>query len=78
MCGYMIEGENFNFNGKIFKTKTEMSCEVKNVIYVLVWSDCNKYYIGQTGDKLSNRRTVHEHQMRDPSTRQMPIWNSQS
>ena len=30
-------------------------------------------YIGQTGDKLRNRRTVHEQQMRDPSTRQIPL-----
>ena len=58
---------------KYFKIKTEMSCNVKNVIYVLVCSGCNKYYIGQTGDKLRNRRTVHEQQMRDPSTRQMPL-----
>ena len=30
-------------------------------------------YIGQTGDKLRNRKTVHEQQIRDPSTRQMPV-----
>ena len=32
-----------------------------------------EYYIGQTGDKLRNRKTVHEQQIRDPSTKQMPV-----
>ena len=34
---------------------------------------CKEYYIGQTGDKLRNRRTVHAQQIRDPSTRQLPL-----
>jgi hypothetical protein len=73
LCNYIIEGNSFNFNGKLFKIKTSMSCDVKNVIYVLVCTGCNQIYIGQTGDMLRHRRTVHEQQMRDPSTRQMPL-----
>ena len=57
----------------MFYVNAPMNCEVKNVIYALICNGCGKYYIGQTGDKLRNRRTVHEQQMRDPSTRQMPL-----
>ena len=34
---------------------------------------CAEFYIGQTGDKLRNRKMVHEQKIRDPSTRQMPV-----
>ena len=50
-----------------------MDCTVNNVLYVLLCNGCNEIYIGQTGDKLRNRRTVHMQQIRDPSTRQLPV-----
>ena len=34
---------------------------------------CKELYIGQTGDKLRTRRTIHAQQIRDPSTRQIPL-----
>ena len=73
LCPYIIEGNSFNFNGKLLNIKIAMSCDVSNVIYVLICNGCKKYYIGQTGDKLRNRRTVHEQQVQDPSVRQMPL-----
>jgi ribosomal protein S27E len=73
LCGYIIEGESFNFNGKVFYVKQSMNCNVENVLYVLRCNGCGEYYIGQTGGKLRLRRNVHEQQMRDPSTRQMPL-----
>ena len=68
-----MEGNSFDFNERHFKIKISMSCDVSNVIYVLICNGCKKYYIGQTGDKLRNRRTVHEQQVRDPSVMQMPL-----
>ena len=50
-----------------------MSCEVKNVIYVMKCNGCKELYIGQTGDKLHTRRTIRVQQIRDPSTRQIPL-----
>ena len=50
-----------------------MSCDVKNVIYVITCKGCNEFYIGQTGDKLRTRRTIHAQQIRDPTTRQIPL-----
>ena len=71
LCDYLAEGHSFSFKGKIFSVKKTMSCDVKNIFYVLQCNGCNEYYIGQTGDKLRSRRTVHVQQIRDHSTRQV-------
>ena len=55
-----------------FHVKQFMNCSVENVLYALRCNGCDEIYIGQTGDKLRNRRTVHEQQMSDPSARKMP------
>jgi len=52
-----------------FHVKQNMNCSVENILYALRCNGCDEIYIGQTGDKLRNRRTVHEQQMRDPSAR---------
>ena len=43
-----------------------MSCDVNNVIYAIKCNGCKELYIGQTGDKLRTRRTIHAQQIRDP------------
>ena len=73
LCGYLAEGNSYDFKSKIFYVNENMSCDVKNVIFVLECNGCNEYCIGQTGDKLRSRRTVHAQQIRDPSTRQLPL-----
>ena len=71
LCDYLAEGHSFNFKGKIFYAKETMSCDVKNVIYVLQCNGCKGYYIGQTGNNQRSRRTVHAQQIRDHSKRQL-------
>ena len=44
-----------------------------HVLYVITCNGCGEYYIGQTGDKLRTRRTIHAQQIRDPSTRMIPL-----
>ena len=73
LCDHLAEGYSFNFKGELFYIKETMSCDVKNVIYVLQCNGCKEYYIGQTGDKLRSRRTVHAKQIKDPSTRQLHV-----
>ena len=73
LCEYIEEGNSYNFNGKVFYVNETMSCDVKNVIYVMKCNGCKELYIGQTGDKLCTRRTIHAQQIRDPSTRQIPL-----
>jgi len=73
LCKYIIEGSSLKIKNKVFHIRENMNCTVKNVIYVLICNGCSEFYIGQTGDKLRNRRTVHDQQIRDPSTRQLPL-----
>ena len=74
LCKHLIEGDIFNFrNGKTFIVKTSMSCDVQNVVYVMVCTGCNKEYIGETGDFLRKRMNVHRQQIRDPNTRMLYV-----
>ncbi|MCG8076000.1 MAG: GIY-YIG nuclease family protein, partial [Candidatus Thiodiazotropha taylori] len=73
LCKFIIEGSTLQLKNKTFRVKENMNCTVKNVLYVLICNGCKEFYIGQTGDKLRNRRTVHDQQIRDPSTRQLPV-----
>ncbi len=50
-----------------------MTCDVRNVIYVMRCHGCNKEYIGETGDLLRKRVTVHNQQIRDPNTRMLAV-----
>ena len=68
LCKSIIEGSYLKIKDKTFHVKN-MNCTVRNVLYVLISNGCKEYYIGQTGDKLRNRKTAHEQQIRDPSTR---------
>ena len=73
VCNYIIEGSSLKLNNKVFHIKESMNCNVKNVLCVLICNGCREYYIGQTIDKLRNRRTVHDQQIRDPSKRQLTL-----
>ena len=50
-----------------------MTCEVKNVIYVMKCRGCGEEYIGETGIFLRKRVTVHNQQIRDPHTRMLRV-----
>ncbi|MEW8544931.1 MAG: GIY-YIG nuclease family protein [Candidatus Thiodiazotropha sp.] len=50
-----------------------MTCEVKNVVYVMKCQGCNEEYIGETGNYLRRRVTVHNQQIRDPKTRMLYV-----
>ena len=49
-----------------------MSCDVKNVIYVIQCANCGLEYIGETGN-LRMRVNVDNQQIRDPSTRILKV-----
>ena len=72
LCQHIVEQNFFDFNGKIYYVSAIMSCDVRNVLYVIRCLGCNEYYIGQNGGKLRDRRTVHAQKIRNPSTRQIP------
>lgn len=66
-CPYMKLGSEFLFkNGSKFTVKTSMTCVSSNLIYVITCAGCGENYIGQTGDTLRHRMTVHRQQIREP------------
>ena len=50
-----------------------MTCESKNVIYVMKYIGCGNKYIGETGNFLRERVTVHNQQIRNPKTRMLYV-----
>ena len=74
-CPYLKEGKEFTFSAtnETFRIKHSMSCTSNNLIYVITCAGCGKNYIGETGDVLRNRVTVHKQQIRDPSTRMLGV-----
>ena len=72
-CHYIIEGKTFHFRNRTFNIKHNMNCYSHNVIYVLRCLGCMELYIGQTGDLLKNRMTVHRHHIKHPDAAPLPV-----
>ena len=72
LCKYIREECSYNFNGKIFNVNSDMTCTVKNVIYVIECRGCNKYYIGETNN-LRKRTTLHNQHIRHENLRMIPL-----
>ena len=72
-CTYLKLGTEYKFSSETFQVKKTMNCTVTNVIYTLTCLGCNEYYIGETGDSLRHRMTVHRQQIRDPTTRMLGV-----
>ena len=72
LCKHIKEGSSFSFKGKNFTVNADMSCTVKNVIYVIECRGCQKYYIGETNN-LRNRTTLHNQHIRHENLRMTPV-----
>ena len=72
LCKYLKDGSSFNFKGKQFNVNSDMTCTVKNVIYVIECRECRKYYIGETNN-LRNRTTLHNQHIRHENLRMTPV-----
>lgn len=67
LCTQIITGDSYRFEcGTLFKVKTNMTCDSKNVLYQLVCNGCNKTYIGETVN-LRLRMNVHRDQIKNPN-----------
>ena len=74
LCIHLIEGSTILFKcGINFKVHESMSCNVQNVIYVMRCRGCGEEYVGETGNFLRKRVTVHNQQIRDPRTRMLKV-----
>ena len=72
LCKYLKEGSSFNFKGKQFNINADMTCTVKNVIYVIECQGYRKYYIGET-DNLRNRTQLHNQHIKHAHLRMIPV-----
>lgn len=65
----------YNFNRKEYIVKTDMSCDIKNVLYVITCQDWNEYmyYIGKTSNRLRARVPVNKQHENTPEYRQIPL-----
>ena len=69
----MLEENHFTFaHQKMFRVNAAMSCDVKNVIYVIKCRRCGQNYTGETMN-LGHHKRVHNQQIRDPHTRKIPL-----
>ena len=50
-----------------------MDCSSKNLLYVIKCEGFGEDYIGETGNELRKRMTVHRQQTRDPTTNMIPL-----
>lgn len=74
LCHHLITESIFNFKcGKNFQVRSQMTCNVRNLIYVIQCQGCHEEYIGETGDILRHRLTVHRQQIRNPSVRMLYV-----
>ena len=63
----------YNFNGHDFKINANMTCESKDVIYVITCAGCNEYYIWETSNTLHARVRVHKQHINLPEYRQINL-----
>ena len=60
---YLVEGNSLKLkNGFVLSTNGSFTCSSRNVVYIAICDGCGEFYIGETGDKLSNRFAVHRQQ----------------
>jgi len=73
-CNLLIEGQTYKFKNSFeFSVKKSMNCKSKNVIYSVICANCEDFYIGQTGDELRHRITVHRQQIKTANLRHLHV-----
>jgi ferredoxin len=74
-CKILIEGPSINFtvDHEQFIVKYNFSCTTKNVIYVIICNNYKAEYIGESGNELKTRMTVHRQQIRDSNLRTLKV-----
>lgn len=62
----LIEGPVFKFkDGQTFKVKSNVTCSMENLIYVMACNGCQHNYLGWSGKSLCSRMTMHRQQIQD-------------
>lgn len=58
---------------KTFTVKHNMNCETQNLIYIITCNGCKKQYVGETGNELKTRMTLHRQHIRHPECRKLGV-----
>ena len=72
---YIIEAERFKFKNRHqpFVLKSNFNCETPDLIYVIIYNDCNKEYIGQIGGQLKERLSIYKQYIRQPEYEKIEV-----
>ena len=66
-CAIIIEKrDSIDINGKLIKFNCNMTCESRNVTYVLFCNTCNSIYVGETCQIFSMRVSLHRQHIINP------------
>ena len=68
VCNILIEGSSYSFKNtpKPFEIRRDLTCNSKNVIYVIECTNCREQYIGCT-NSLNHRVALHKSNVRIPN-----------
>lgn len=50
-----------------------MSCQTRNLLYVITCSGCGELYIGETGSTLRERIRIHKQHINQPEYRKLKV-----
>ena len=60
LCNFIHEGDHIQLKtGLVVRTNGNFECSSRNVIYIAICKGCLEIYIGETGDMLQIRWTIH-------------------
>jgi len=74
-CPILIEGNSYHFieTGQNVQIRSSMSCNTSNVIYVLQCPTCRGSYIGETGNTIRKRITLHRQHVKNYSSAPLQV-----
>ena len=74
-CPYISHGlttYTFFSTGETRPIKSNLSCDTKNLIYIIQCNRCNLQYIGETKQRLKERFNEHRRTIDNPNTKSKP------
>ena len=72
-CNLLITGNSMKLkNNKVWQIKSPMNCKSRNIIYIVVCSKCESFYVGQT-ERLRKRVTLHKQQINHEESRRLSV-----
>ena len=75
-CKHIVECSQVEINKTsktTFNIKNNMNCGVRDFIYVITCNGCEEKYIGQSGDTLRHRTSLHRNQILIPQYRKLKV-----